>query len=376
MNNFSVLILDGLSDIPLYAVRSLGDKPNITVHTISNSGKSLLRYSRHVSSHQVMYAKNEGEFLTKLLLRIEATKANILLPIMEPEIRFVSTYQNIISNVISVAPIPQVDAIDAFSDKWQTAQKLIQYDIPHPSTILYRGKEALEHDMKQLDFPVLIKPRIGTNGSGIRVFFDFTSLNRFLGTDNQYNNQYIIQEFIDGDIYGATALFQEGNILAGTVYQWLQVSKRKFSFPKALHFIEDQQLFDLISMWGIRTKWNGIANFDFIVSRNTQAKILLEVNPRLGNSSFGSVNAGVNFPYLMCLAGLGLAFDKPTYELKPFIYIKTALGLMFRNLFSHDRIDFSLKHTSIKYDIRDPLPELHRLLRLLWPQRKLEDGSG
>ncbi len=375
MNNFSVLILDGLSDIPLYAVRSLGDKPNITVHAISNSAKSLLRHSRHISSHQVVCAKNEDEYLTKLLLRIEATKANILFPVMETETRFVSIYQNILSKAISIVPIPQIDAIDTFSDKWHAAQKLTQYNIPHPQTILYRGKASLKHDINPLDFPVLIKPRVGTNGSGIRVFIDFASLNRFLGTDNQYDNQYIIQEFIDGEIYGGTALFQEGNALAGTVYQWLQVNDKKFSFPKALRFIEDQQLSELISMWGIGTKWNGIANFDFIVDRNTQKKILLEVNPRLGNSSFGSVNVGVNFPYLMCLAGLGLAFDKPAYELKPFIYAKTALGLKFRNLYSHSRIDFSLKDTSIKYDIRDPLPEFHRFFRLLWSQRKLEIGS-
>lgn len=361
MINFSVLILDGSSDIPLYAVRSLGNKPNIALHTISNSAKSLLRYSRHVSSHQVLCAKNKDEYLTKLLLRIEATKANILLPVMEPETRFVSMYQNILSKVISIVPIPQVDAIDAFSDKWHAARKLIQYDIPHPRTILYRGKASLEHDIKPLGFPVIIKPRIGTNGSGIRVFYDFVSLKKFLSTDNQY----IIQEFIDGEIYSGTALFQEGRFLAGTVYQWLQVNNKRFSFPKALQFIKDQHLSDLISMWGIGTKWNGIANFDFIVDRNTQKKMLLEVNPRLGNSSFGSVNVGVNFPYLMCLAGLGISFDEPTYELKPFIYAKTALGLKFRYLFSHSKIDFSLKDTSIKYDIRDPLPELHRFFRIL-----------
>jgi D-aspartate ligase len=370
MHNFSVLILDGFGDIPLYTVRSLGDRPNIALHTISNSTKSLLRYSRHVSSHQVLSAKNEDEYLTKILLRIEATKANILLPVMETETRFVSMYQNILSKAISIVPIPQVGAIDTFSDKWHAARKFIQYDIPHPQTILYRGNASLEHDMNPLGFPVLIKPRIGTNGSGIRVFFDLISLKKLLGTDNQYTKQYIIQEFIDGETFGGTTLFQEGNIIAGTVYQWLQVNNKRFSFPKALQLIEDQQLFDLISKWGVRTMWSGIANFDFIVDRNTQKKMLLEVNPRLGSSSFGSVNAEVNFPYLMCLAGLGIAFDKPIYELKPFIYAKTALGLKFINLFSPSQIDFSLKDTSIKYDIRDPLPELHRFFRILWPPTK------
>jgi len=369
MEKFSVLILGGQGDIPLYAVRSLGEKSNITLHTISNSSKLLLQYSRHISSHQVLLAKDEGEYLAKILQRIQATNADVLLPIMESETRFVSKHRDILSKETSIAPIPQVDAIDTFTDKWHTAQTLIKYDLPHPPTILYRGKGTLENDIKELGFPVLIKPRIGTNGSGIGIFDDLISLKKFLSTNNQYNNQYVIQEFINGEPYGGTAIFQEGNLLAGTVYEWLNVSKQRFSFPKALQMIEDQQLIDLISMWGFRAQWNGIANFDFILNRNSLKQMLLEVNPRLGTSSFGSVNAGVNFPYLMCLAGLGITFDKPTYELKPFIYAKIALGLKLRYLFAvQNKIDFSLKDTSIKYDIKDPLPELHRFFRLLRSQ--------
>jgi predicted ATP-grasp superfamily ATP-dependent carboligase len=366
MKEFSVLILDGQSDIPLYAVRSLGEIENIVLHTISNSSKSLLQYSRHISSHRLLVAKNEDEYLTKILQRIRVTNANVLLPIMEPETRFVSKHRHILSKAISIAPIPQVDALDIFTDKWHAAQRLIQCDIPHPQTILYRGKESLEHDIQALGFPVLVKPRIGTNGSGIRVFADFSSLKEFLGVNNQYKDQYVIQNYIDGEMYGGTAVFQEGNLLAGTVYQWLQVNKNRFSFPKALQLIEDQELLNMISTWGTKTKWSGIANFDFISDRNSQKYVLLEVNPRLGSSSFGSVNAGVNFPYLLCLAGLGIEFKKPIYELKPFAYAKTALGLKVRNLFSDNKSDFSLKDTSIKYDLRDPLPDLHRLFRLLW----------
>jgi hypothetical protein len=83
------------------------------------------------------------------------------------------------------------------------------------------------------------------------------------------------------------------------------------------------------------------------------------MNPRYWGTLMGSVHAGVNFPYLACLAALGRPFPQTDYQ--PITYadksvaLKQALQMVVgRSLLA----GFRFRNTALSVALKDPLPAL------------------
>jgi hypothetical protein len=89
---------------------------------------------------------------------------------------------------------------------------------------------------------------------------------------------------------------------------------------------------------------------------------VLEINPRFWGSLLGSILAGINFPYLACLAGMDEAFPELNYEHKIYLLPQTAHKLAMRGLLPGRRDNLPIRGTGIQYWLADPLPEIFKVI--------------
>ena len=109
----------------------------------------------------------------------------------------------------------------------------------------------------------------------------------------------IIQEYIKGDGYGVSMLFNNGEPRAKCTHRRL----REYPItggPSTLrvsvnHPAMEKIARDLLEHYD----WHGLAMVEFKIRDSDKKPVLIEVNPRMWGSINQSILAGVNFPYLL-----------------------------------------------------------------------------
>ncbi|MCP5097710.1 MAG: ATP-grasp domain-containing protein [Chloroflexi bacterium] len=366
MNNFSVLLLDGEGDISLFVARCLGQIRGVKVHALSQDKWTPLRFSRHFSTFQLTQKANDEQRLADISAAIKQTGCDIVLPIAEPAVRFIATHKFQLSKLTQIPPIPLVNMFDTTVDKGLLMAFLTKHQIPCPQTAFYTNDNTFKQQLSKLTFPVLIKPIRGSDGKGIQFFQSEDSLLEHLGQKETFVNQYIVQDFVDGYDIDCNVLCQDGKILAHTIQKGFIFRARRFAPPAGIQFVRDEQIFDVVSRWAAATQWSGVAHLDLRYDKHDRQTKIIEVNARYWGSLLGSLVAGVNFPYLACLAGLGIPFAKPNYELKNFVSGNAAIKRGWQQLAGRVEKNLTFSETSWRYAIDDPIAEMFKIGRQLW----------
>lgn len=325
VENLSVLMIDGASHngIPLNVARCLTQVPGLQLHILSENQWAPLRFSRRRHTYRVHSAPTNNEECIEIIKKaVKYSGAEIIFPVMEPAIRFVSAYKELLNEFATVTPASPPNILDQVWDKWALAQLLAKFNIPAPSTILYTADEDFECKVDELTFPVLIKPTFSSSGIGIRYFETRNVLRKFLKEINsqKFAHHYIVQSFIHGDELSCNILCQNGKILAYTIQKGYIPRSSSFSPPAGIEYIKNDQVLDVVEKLVSVVQWNGVANIDLRYDYENKLPKVIEVNPRFWGSVLGTtVVAGINFPYLLCLTALNTSFAMPDYRLERYV---------------------------------------------------------
>jgi len=142
-----------------------------------------------------------------------------------------TSFKNYLESNEDTVMVNPTSVIDTFSNKEATAQHLRNYDLPTiPSTeasnLLYEGQEYLEDQIGYADEGIILKPKEGRGGKGIKEFESFNDLEQFLDNrkftkemrgqsseTEQYLDDYLIQTKIphESDLRIITAGDHIGN---------------------------------------------------------------------------------------------------------------------------------------------------------------------
>jgi D-aspartate ligase len=352
--NFSVLIPDGESPLTLSVVRCLSEVRGLKINILSKNRYAPVRFSRYIKNYLYHDSSNTLDHLSTIDKMVRRTKSDIVLPIDQPMIELLSYHKKELSELTFLAPLPQADVFNITSNKWLLADFLKQNGIPHPQTILYEDEGKLDL-IEELSFPVLIKPIKGFNGKGIKIFDDLTSLKYFFKSHSN-PEESIIQSFIHGFDIDCSVLCKDGNILVYTIQKGIYPGRLQFSPPVGIEFLFDDQVLKIVTKLMNKLKWSGIAHIDLRYDERDKKVKILEVNPRFWGSLLGSLNAGVNFPYLASLVGLNEDIPKIDYHFKRYIVPQATFGVIIKNLLKGRSTNFDFDSTFIKYILIDSLP--------------------
>jgi len=354
--SLSVLIPDGDNHRALKVVRSIAYSGCRHIYIIADTNRNV-----HFSGHCKSFVfspqyETENDRLNRIIDIIQKYNIDILLPISEKGIKFVIFYKKLLDNYCRIALIPDDKSFETARNKWFFHRFAVQNNLPVPKTTRFTDFFNDREIIKKFSFPILLKPIIGEGGVGIHFFEYENQFHQFF--DNKDNlkhyNSFLIQEYIKGNDGDLSALCKNGKILAYTIQRPLQKHGGAFSFGKIIQFIRNDEILDIGKKLLSDLQWNGIVHIDFLIDDKSGSVKILEMNPRFWGSLYGSVSAGVNFPYLACLAALEKPFSMPPYEKTIYAELNNMekLHLLFGKKQSKG---ITLKETDFRYVIRDPI---------------------
>ena len=364
MKGISVLIIDGETNVALPVARCLSQVPNLKLNVISDNPWVHIRFSRCKLSHRVqMPGNNDEKRLDAIRQTITQTNDDIILPVSEPAIRFVSKHYEVLKGIAAIPLTPKLDVFDIAVNKWLLADFMVKQGIPCPHTVLYTADEEFVQNLHKLSFPVLLKPTQGSDGRNIQYFDNQSSLLDFLKGNQSFFHKYIVQSFINGHDIDCSVLCQDGKILAYTIQKGFIPGSQRFASPVGIEFLRDEQTLDVVTRLISTLNWSGIAHIDLRYDELDKQVKVLEINARYWATLLGSLVVGVNFPSLACMAALGVSFPVPAYHLKRFIGNGAAIKHGARRYIHNGKVDFSFQETNWRYVLTDPFPELFNLVR-------------
>jgi predicted ATP-grasp superfamily ATP-dependent carboligase len=356
--HFAVLIPDGESVFALSVLRCLAQIPGLRTSILSDDAWAPIRFSRYHTHFCSQRRDNTDEERVEAFYQIvKRTQADILLPVDQRTIRLLSVHAATLAPCTALVPLPETDAFDIAANKWLLAEFLTKHNLPYPPTILYQTHPECDQHLSALPFPVLLKPTHGSYGQGIKKFDTPSALRKFLQTPLDAG-AWIIQSFIRGYDIDCSVLCQEGNILAYTIQKGFLEGYHPFAAPAGIEFLYDDETYDMVRRLIKALHWSGIAHIDLRYDDQEKRLNIIEINPRYWGSMLGSLVAGVNFPYLACLVGLGAEVPKMEYQQTRFVAGKAAINMLMPWGVRRQHTALGYGSTSLRFLCKDPFPEV------------------
>lgn len=361
----SVLIPDGESGFALFAAHCLSCFPNVKLHVLSRDRWAAIRFSRYCHSYTFQHIDGDGPLLDAIAQLVRKHKIDVVLPTDTNGIYFALAHKDALSNFAAIAPLPEPSSFETANNKWTLSQFLKENRIPGPPSVLVDFSDRFEEKLRDLDFPVLLKPVTSRDGDGIERFETSSDLMRYLDRQQpeEVRERFVVQGFLSGPDVDLNFLSSNGRILASTIQQAIIPNTKKYAAAGAIRFIKNDSFFSVAQKLVEGLGWSGYANVDTICDKDGDLRIV-DINARFWGSVRGSLAAGVSFPYLACLAALNIPFPMPDYETIRYFHPKMALregvsGILKK---SQER-DIAFRESGLEFFLTDPLGEFIRIYK-------------
>lgn len=361
-STISILIPDGESHILLYVVNCLSGVKGLRIYVMSNQKNNPMRYSRHIKRF-LYYQKTNSQldWIRNINKEVEKNNIDVIMPIFETGIKTLIKHRSKIVHQEKLGLLPSLAHFNTAINKGLLSEHLVNHNVPGPKSIIISTYNEL-NKINTLNFPVIIKPMEGFGGGqGIDVFNTIEDLKEHF-TINGFNYSNIVQEYIVGYDIDCSVLCKDGTVLAFTIQKGNMVGKNQFSPQFGLCFLYEQELYNVVEKLMKSLEWNGVAHIDMRYDQNTKQFNVIEVNTRFWVSLDASLIAGVNFPYLYCLASLGHTFQVPQYKFVDYLNLKGVIKRIKKDTKFMFNINFILNNTPLKFALNDPKPMIYKFI--------------
>jgi predicted ATP-grasp superfamily ATP-dependent carboligase len=361
----------GQTQILLAVLRSLARVGENRLHLLVDQKWHPVRLSRHVSSYTASrYRAPDAERLEQVRQIVRAKDIDVLLPSGQDAVRFLGRNSAALKEICAVSPVPETEACQIATNKWLLMQALMENGIPCPRTLPVEDRPGLERKIRDLSFPVLLKPVRGVGGQGILRCDTPEEVFPLLESRIGSPNRYLIQECVRGYDIDCSLLCKDGSVLAHTVQRGILPGTQQYAAPAGIRLIKEEKVLDAVLPLLTLLHWSGVAHIDLHYDHRDRSYKILEVNARYWRSLLGSVHAGVNFPHLACLSGLGIAYPRPEYRETLYLHEhRVAVKRLLQQLSPRLSPRFRFRETSLSSASTDPLPDLYLLTHREEPGR-------
>ena len=211
----------------------------------------------------------DPNYISYLEKTVTEKNIDIIIPISEPELRFISKEQ--ISKIGNAELIlASREALKVGFDKLNTANFLKKENLPFPITHSVQDIDSIEK------FPVIIKSRTGSGSSNVYVVRD----NDTFISIKKNNPDFIVQEFLDGDNGEYTCgVFRSKKGIIRTI-----ILKRELlgGFTGYGEVIENEEIVNLLHNVAEKLQLRGSINIQLRLT--SKGPVVFEINPRFSST--------------------------------------------------------------------------------------------
>jgi len=215
----------------------------------------------------------------------------VLIPCFQ-ETRVIARHAERLGRHIRVAA-PSIEAIAAVDPKdalMRTAQAL---GLNAPQT--WTDAELRAGGSLPERYPLVVKPVRGVGGRGVRRLSDAEALEQVLSSPSE---PLLIQDYIPGQDFCLTALYDQGRRLSSAAYRNLSQFPRGAGAGVLRETVDDQPFLQTADSLFGELGWTGVVEVDFRWD-GAGVPFLIEVNPRFWAGLFHTVESGVDFPWML-----------------------------------------------------------------------------
>jgi predicted ATP-grasp superfamily ATP-dependent carboligase len=300
--NGSVLILDGQWRNTLSVVRSLGRR-GIKIDVGEDTPLALCSFSRYAKRHFVYPSvKSDPEKFKKILLdRIRKTKYDMVIPITDAMVSFISDNRDEISKYACI-PFVDNETLQFALDKEKVLDFAGKIGIPAPQSYLPSEYADPDELIGRLNYPVVLKPKSSYGSRGLAYV---KNQDEFRIMYNQVKINYgkpLIQEQIpsEGKGVGVSLLYDFHHEMKAF---FTHVRLREFPVSGGPSTLRESIWYPELVRTADRLMrslhWVGIAMVEFKMDPRDGIPKLMEINPRFWGSLELAVQSGVDFPWLL-----------------------------------------------------------------------------
>ena len=306
----SVLVTDASGNHALAVVRSLGRR-GLRVIAAETGRLAQAGFSRFCAARALYPSPVRGvrEFQEGLRRLLDVHRPDVLMPMTERTILAMGPMRREIESRTRLAPLPSDESLRVAFDKQATIGLAASLGIAVPRTIVLSNPSDVAAVRSRLTYPAVIKPRCseylmadgGMTKGGPPVYcFGPDDLEAAYLSVHRRAPSPLIQEFIPGEGYGISALYDRGRPRALFAHRRLRMiqptgsgsSLRESVAPPPDMAEAARTLLEALS-------WHGVAMVEFKRDARDGRPRLMEINGRFWNSLPLAVASGVDFPFLL-----------------------------------------------------------------------------
>lgn len=190
---------------------------------------------------------------------------------------------------VKTTPIPALQTLDMFDNKWRFHQFCSELGLPVPDTIHFASKATMDFGAiaAKLGMPFIVKPLDRAGSTGVKMVRSAEDFRASILDNPQYDyGALIAQRFIRGEDVDVSFLSMEGRMSALAV---------QHASGSRIVFLSNPALEAMASTLSEASGYNGVMHVDARVEEGTGKVWLIESNPRFWASLTASVWCGLNF---------------------------------------------------------------------------------
>jgi len=364
-----VLVTDCETRKALCVVRNLG----ASGHRVLCFGKNkfnMTKYSKYCQSFILQKSINDNDLINELNFIIKTEKVDVVIPMEDDMVRILSDSS---SKLLTKTLVPDINSFNMARDKEKTMKSALLNKVSIPNTYFLNNVNEIENT--NIDFPVIIKPRIGAGSKGIKKCHNKKKLIEEYNHLVNNNQHPIVQQFIEGDYKKIQVLLlfdKNSKINRSCVYEGIReypVNGGPVTLWKTVFLpeIETKSI-----EWLKNENWVGFAEVEYLFNENTKEYYLMEINPRFSANIALAHFVNINFANQFVKLSLGTESSFKKNEIIDqycqWLFPGDVLNYVFNKKRKEEKINYFFnKPYNLKdaiFSKHDPLPGLAQFVTI------------